>query len=201
MLQGPYTYRLTIQNRRYSADFGAPATIPKLAKLYTISLCRNLLYVGITHGRMSQRLGGGLRASGEHGYHGYKLNDGDFSLNIWTGGPEMGREDMESIEAEVAFEWRKRSAQWPAAQNRYPLPPDECRAPGSCSFGAEENRPGATTSLVSCSPTASSAAASAQIGRQCPADTSNVERWVAKDEYPREALRAERRILAQLEQV
>ena len=108
----------TIQNRRYSADFGAPATIPKLAKLYTISLCRNLLYVGITHGRMSQRLGGGLRASGEHGYHGYKLNDGDFSLNIWTGGPEMGREDMESIEAEVAFEWRKRSAQWPGAQNQ-----------------------------------------------------------------------------------
>ena len=117
MLHGPHTYQLTIWHRRYSSNFAPPATTPKLPKLYTIARSHRLVYVGITRTRMSARLGVGLRATGKHGYHGYKLVDGDYHLNVWSGSSGTRMEDLESIEAEVAFAWRLVSGQWPAAQN------------------------------------------------------------------------------------
>ena len=103
-------------------SFSKPATIRGIAKLYTVSQNNILLYVGIASQPISSRLNGGLKAKGKNGYHGYKWKHIRCSLvfRVWTvkeKGSYIDLSEMEAIEAEVAYLYRKNSNQWPKYQN------------------------------------------------------------------------------------
>ena len=125
-LNGPDKYHLTITNRSASVrapdgtpHFVAPATVNGKPKLYVVSKAGILLYVGVTNQSMSVRLRGGLTADGTHGYHGYTWGraNHDIRLDIWyLEGDDIKPPDLETIEAEVVFLYRKESGQWPQAQ-------------------------------------------------------------------------------------
>ena len=120
---GPQTYELIIDKPRYTVTgphghgFKPPASEPKRWKLYTISKGGKLLYVGIASRRMSARIRDGVTATGAHGYHGYKLDDGEYRLDVWAATHDVVQEDVERIEAEVAYYWRHHQGNWPEAQN------------------------------------------------------------------------------------
>lgn len=123
-LLGPYDYTLMIDRPHYHVHprFAPPATSKKTWKLYTIWKNKKLQYVGITRTRMSQRLNIGLKADGKRGYHGYKLEPGEYALDVWIAEdvPSDDKEalrELESVESEVAFLWRYSTGQWPVAQN------------------------------------------------------------------------------------
>jgi len=102
--------------------FTAPASQKNKPKLYTVSSNVKLHYVGITIQRMSTRLLSGLNATGEHGYHGYKLKPGNYVLHIWSfenfpPDKDEAKEELETIEAEVVFLCRILTGQWPESQN------------------------------------------------------------------------------------
>lgn len=113
-------YRLTRGGER--VKFSAPASTRGIAKLYVVSYEQKLLYVGIAEQPMSSRLIYGLNAVGEKGYHGYKWKHlrEQLNLTIWTAssnGSYVQRRGMETIEAEVAFVWRRETGQWPEYQH------------------------------------------------------------------------------------
>lgn len=121
-------YRLS----RASVDckFPAPATTRGIAKLYTVSSDDSLLYVGIAKQPMSARLGYGFKANGKGGYHGYKWKfmEKTLRLTVWTAklhGLYAPLEEMETIEAEVAFTCRQVSGQWPTHQHEIHFSPSE----------------------------------------------------------------------------
>jgi hypothetical protein len=105
-----------------ACQFSAPASTEGVAKLYTVADEGTLLYVGIATQRMSGRISLGLRAMGKGGYHGYKWRHlrHPLALTIWTallsdaGAPIR---ELETVEAEVAYECRRHSEQWPAFQH------------------------------------------------------------------------------------
>jgi len=102
--------------------FTAPASQKDKPKLYTVSSNAKLHYVGITIQRMSTRLLSGLNATGEHGYHGYKLKQGNYVLHIWSfdnvpPDKDEAKEELETIEAEVVLLCRILTGQWPESQN------------------------------------------------------------------------------------
>ena len=61
-----------------------------------------------------------MKATGKGGHHGYmwrKKNDA-FRLDVWWSEDlDPKNKDMESIEAEVVYLYRKESRQWPADQS------------------------------------------------------------------------------------
>jgi hypothetical protein len=99
--------------------FVAPAT-QRFPKLYIASRKGVPIYVGITSQSMSARLRSGLRASGEHGYHGYRWRgQRDLDLDIWyldDAPPDRAAKELECIEAEVVFLTRQKFSQWPEFQ-------------------------------------------------------------------------------------
>lgn len=102
--------------------FSAPASTGKLAKIYTVAHEGALLYVSIATQSMSGRLSLGLRAMGEGGYHGYKWRElrQPLALTVWTALLAEGSapiRELETVEAEVAYECRRHSGQWPAFQH------------------------------------------------------------------------------------
>lgn len=118
--EGRLSYRLTREGER--VKFAAPASKRGIAKIYVVTYEQELLYVGVADQPMSSRIRFGLNAKGKGGYHGYKWKHlrKQLSLTIWTvksNGAYVKRLDMETIEAEVAFLWRKESEQWPEYQN------------------------------------------------------------------------------------
>jgi hypothetical protein len=105
-----------------ACQFSAPASTGKLAKLYTVADEGALLYVGIATQRMSGRISLGLRAMGKGGYHGYKWRHlrHPLALTIWTAllsDAVAPIRELETVEAEVAYECRRHSGQWPAFQH------------------------------------------------------------------------------------
>ena len=122
-IEGPQTYKLRVKDKKYSVigpngenHFIKPAT-KKIPKLYVISKGSKILYVGVTVQSISSRLRIGMKATGKCGYHGYmwcEKND-TFRLDVWWS-EELKLKDMESIEAEVAYLYRKESGQWPIDQ-------------------------------------------------------------------------------------
>jgi len=122
-LAGPHSYVVRIEKPRYwvmnttSGNFTPPASSKGIPKLYTYSKEGSLHYVGITTVRLSNRLRYGLTADGTTGYHGYKLQDGEYRLDVWQGSGDVDREALECVEAEVAFLWRQLEGNWPEAQN------------------------------------------------------------------------------------
>ncbi len=119
-IQDNYSYELS-QNRDV-CKFSSPSTVQGIAKLYTVTQGKTLIYVGITKQAMSSRLNYGLKAKGKSGYYGYKWKNirSNLKLNIWAGKSQndfIPFNDMEIIEAEVAYLCRHLSSQWPKHQN------------------------------------------------------------------------------------
>jgi hypothetical protein len=114
------SYKLSTASR--VTQFAKPASTRGVAKLYTVSHDRKLIYVGITRQPMSSRLSYGFKANGKGGYNGYKWKNlrHELSLSIWTastGEDNLNLREMEIIEAEVAFLCREQSDQWPEFQH------------------------------------------------------------------------------------
>jgi hypothetical protein len=97
----------------------APAT-QRFPKLYIASRKGVPIYVGITSQSMATRLRIGLRATGQHGYHGYRWRgQRNLDLDIWyldDAPADAARSELECIEAEVVFLTRQRFRQWPEFQ-------------------------------------------------------------------------------------
>lgn len=121
MINADFSYQLKNTNG-VVCNFSNPATITGREKIYTITREKELLYVGVTRRSMSARLRDGLKPKGKTGYHGYKwkhLND-RLDLHVWVtrdGNNSLDRQNIETIEAEVAFHCRTVCNQWPAYQN------------------------------------------------------------------------------------
>lgn len=125
-IAGPERYMLTfsadkcaVTCRKGTTNFSGLAT-RKLPKLYTVSLEKRLIYVGITRRRMRDRIRDGFTASGENGYHGYAWRHSftEAALDIWCHEDppvENPDRDIETIEAEVVFLARL-AGQWPEGQ-------------------------------------------------------------------------------------
>jgi hypothetical protein len=119
-------YKLHLGTDSYSVvgpkaqvTFVAPATL-RLPKLYVASRHGVPIYVGITSQSMAARLRSGLKANGNHGYHGYRMRgQRDLDLDLWYldgANPQAARNELECIEAEVVYLSRQRFEQWPEFQ-------------------------------------------------------------------------------------
>lgn len=128
-LDDPADFDLSVTGGKYQlrccdrpAKFNVPASTRGIAKLYTLSDGKSLLYVGIAQQPMSSRLSYGFRANGKSGYYGYKwkVYEGTLQLSVWTAKSDSNYvplRELETIEAEVAFLCRQQSGQWPAHQH------------------------------------------------------------------------------------
>lgn len=137
VLDPPHDFELCLTDGRYclardsrSCKFSPPLTLRGIAKLYTISSDDSLIYVGITKQSVSARLGYGFRANGRRGYHGYKWKflESNLKLSVWTArsnGVHASLNQMEIVEAEVAYLCRQRAGQWPTHQNEIHFFPSE----------------------------------------------------------------------------
>lgn len=119
-LKNDLSYELKANN--IVCKFSSPASKKNLAKLYTVTENKVLLYIGITSQSMSSRLNSGLKSKGKNGYHGYKWKGirSGLTLRIWTIQEKelyISHSDVEAIEAEVAFLCRHLSKNWPKYQN------------------------------------------------------------------------------------
>jgi hypothetical protein len=87
-------------------------------KIYALADKGKVLYVGTTNRPMASRLSFGLSSNGIHGYHGYKFKEKinyPFKLKVFTF-DKMNREEIESIEAELVYKFRKKTHSWPMFQ-------------------------------------------------------------------------------------
>lgn len=90
--------------------FITPDTKAGIKKLYVVKNGGEIYYVGITSQSISSRLRYGLKAAGEHGYHGYKWKDKitQAELLIWSF-PGSTQEHVEAIEAELVYFIREKT--------------------------------------------------------------------------------------------
>lgn len=110
----PYWY-----NGKDVTNFQAPVTTNKVEKLYVIMRNDEMIYAGITSQSVSNRLRYGITANGDKGYHGYMwkdLNKGEsLDILIWLF-EDRKRIEVESIEAELVYLYRKEKGRWPEYQ-------------------------------------------------------------------------------------
>lgn len=137
VLESPHDFEISLADGRYSlirdssrCQFSRPLRLRRVAKLYAISSDGSLVYVGIIKQPISARLGYGFRANGKRGYHGYKWKflEGSLRLSVWTARSNAvyaSLDQMEIVEAEVAYLCRHRSGQWPTHQNEIHFFPSE----------------------------------------------------------------------------
>jgi len=106
----PYWY-----NGKDVTTFVSPVTKNKVQKLYVIKHNNEMIYAGITSQSVSNRLRYGITANGNKGYHGYMwkdLNKGEsLDILIWLF-EDMKRIEVESIEAELVYLYRKEKGRW-----------------------------------------------------------------------------------------
>lgn len=122
MLTGTPKQRYSLSLNGKGCKFQAPASTPGCAKLYTVADAGKLLYVGISSQRMSTRLSLGLRFTGAKREYLYKWRNlrHPLALSVWTAASEDAEatlQELEIVEAEVAFQCRSVSGQWPLFQN------------------------------------------------------------------------------------
>ena len=119
------SYRISIRERAYTVvapngatQFIAPSTT-HCQKIYIIKARHSFLYVGKTVQSMASRFRGGFNPQNYPGYAGYKwrLEDADFSLDVWHFDTAINDKDVETIEAEVVFRFRMCAGYWPLGQN------------------------------------------------------------------------------------
>lgn len=97
--------------------FSAPASTPGLPKIYAVLRSAKPVYVGVTRQPVRARLRSGGTGSPKTGYYGYKwMGLKTVDLLVWAFG-DLSDRDAETVEAEVVYEIRKRTNQWPAFQN------------------------------------------------------------------------------------
>ncbi len=135
-LSGPFTYQITFTREGITSvegpvgqkNFSGQASL-KSPKLYIISSGNKPLYVGETIQRVNDRLRGGFKASGEHGYYGYdwRRNLTKANVDVWVQekGDTGTKREIETVEAEVVFLIRKEFSQWPAHQTEIHFHPSE----------------------------------------------------------------------------
>lgn len=136
-LDNPLDFDLALTGGAYrllrdtlSSKFSAPASTRGIAKLYTLSRGKLLVYVGIAQQPMSARLSSGFRANGKAGYYGYKWKslEETLRLSVWTAqasGNYVPLRELETVEAEVAFLCRQEAGQWPAHQHEIHFYPSQ----------------------------------------------------------------------------
>jgi len=110
-------YQCLAVNGEKISHFIAPDTKAGIKKLYVVKNGGEIYYVGITSQSISSRLRYGLKADGEHGYHGYKWKDKitQAELLIWSF-PDATQEHVEAIEAELVYFIREKTSKWPKYQ-------------------------------------------------------------------------------------
>ncbi len=125
-LEHAQRYRLDTRADSYTVSgaddvrhFTAPAT-KHVPKLYIVSRHGIPGYVGITSQSMATRLRFGLKADGQHGYHGYRWrNQRGLALDIWClagASSKRASGELECVEAEVVFLVRQTFDRWPEFQ-------------------------------------------------------------------------------------
>ena len=136
-LFGPFTYKIAftcegitrVEGPAGQKNFSGQASL-KTPKLYIISSGNKPLYVGETKQRVNDRLRGGFKASGEHGYYGYdwrrNLTQADVDVWVQDEGDTSTKLEIETVEAEVVFLIRKEFGQWPAHQTEIHFHPSDC---------------------------------------------------------------------------
>lgn len=138
--KGPYKYKLilisTEEQRRIASVlkdgkqvlFSAPLTQHKVPKIYVIKIAGEVVYIGYTSQSINSRLRSGLKATGKNGYHGYKWKDvtDEVELLVFVFERTLTRDKkhnqpiinfVEAIEAELVFEIRTQTGNWPKYQN------------------------------------------------------------------------------------
>lgn len=98
-------------------------------KLYIISRRGVPGYVGVTTQSMAARICFGLRATGQHGYHGYQWrNQSGLDFDIWCllgASSDSAAVELECVEAEVVFLARQKFKQWPKFQTEIHFHPSK----------------------------------------------------------------------------
>lgn len=86
-------------------------------KIYVLSNNKTIHYIGTTKDSIKSRIRRGLKANGKNGYHGYKWrNLSSVTLSVWHF-EELNKEQIENVEAELAFIIRLKTKSWPHFQN------------------------------------------------------------------------------------
>jgi hypothetical protein len=126
-LAGPYHFKVFVAGGDYRVrnssggdTFQSPVTCHG-PKVYVFAAEGRPFYIGQTVQGMAARIRVGFKADGTGGYHGYawrrELSSAD--LLIWclqdvTEDSEIN--DLESVEAEIVFQYRNHFGQWPQYQ-------------------------------------------------------------------------------------
>ena len=86
-------------------------------KIYILSNKKTIHYIGTTKDSIRNRIRSGLKANEKNGYHGYKWrNLPSVTLSVWDF-EGLNKEQIENIEAELAFIVRLKTKSWPEFQN------------------------------------------------------------------------------------
>lgn len=126
-VDNPFIFEINLKNAKIQSwtELNSGKLVSKLSKpltgsnykIYVLSLKKRVLYVGTTKSSLKSRLNSGLKASGKNGYHGYKWkNQKDVRIFIWNF-TDLNKEQIENIEAELAFIVRSKTGKWPEFQN------------------------------------------------------------------------------------
>jgi hypothetical protein len=93
-------------------------------KIYVVLKGRQVVYVGATLQRIATRLRQGVRADGQHGYHGYRwfIEGQRYQLDLWFHDSTLL--DLETIEAELVYLIRM-NGQWPRLQTEIHFHPSK----------------------------------------------------------------------------
>jgi predicted GIY-YIG superfamily endonuclease len=96
--------------------FTSPLT-SKYYKIYIITNEKSIIYIGTTKNSIRSRIRSGLNANGNNGYYGYKWKHlKEITLSVWIF-EKFNKEQIENIEAELAFIVRNKTKKWPDFQN------------------------------------------------------------------------------------
>lgn len=136
---GPFTYTLQLsgEDKRTLLKkdaLGKPTRFTKVVnqsrvpKIYVLQQDKELVYIGYASQGIGTRLGQGLRANGNNGYHGYKwktvhqLKLHVFVFNQTLEGNKHNSNQpyiklAEAVEAELVYLVRSKTGSWPKYQN------------------------------------------------------------------------------------
>lgn len=113
-----------LENRSLEADNQDGLIRSKQPKIYVIKSENEFLYVGYASQSIKTRLGQGFRANGERGYHGYKwkkLKEVELIVFVFPiladFSTKESRTYFEAIEAELVYQIRTQTGNWPTYQN------------------------------------------------------------------------------------
>jgi len=107
------------KNNNPCKKFSSPETESK-PKIYIIKLLNNsIVYIGKTNQPITSRLRQGLNPNNSNGYHGYKwINNENIKIICITIISDNVFDDieLESIEAELVYNYRNITGSWPLSQ-------------------------------------------------------------------------------------